>query len=65
MKSIGRGEKGHIAVKTNSVPRAIAYLTRNGVKIDMTTVKNSLAGQPVFVYLADEIGGFAIHLTQK
>jgi len=65
MKSIGRGKNGHIAIKTNSVSRAMAYLTRNGVAVDMDSVKNSPAGQPVFVYLADEVGGFAIHLTQK
>jgi len=65
MKSAGRGRNGHIAVKTNSVSRAIAYLTSNGIAVDMNTVKNSPTGQPVFVYLANELGGFAIHLTQK
>ena len=29
-KSIGLGKNGHIAIKTNSIPRAIAYLERNG-----------------------------------
>jgi len=65
MKGVGRGQNGHIAVKTNSVSRAISYLTRNGIEVDMDTIKTLPSGQPVFVYLKDEFAGFAIHLVQK
>jgi 2-dehydro-3-deoxyphosphogluconate aldolase / (4S)-4-hydroxy-2-oxoglutarate aldolase len=64
-KSIGLGKNGHIAIKTNSIPRAIAYLERNGVKVDMSTAKGPAGGPMVAVYLKEEIGGFAVHLLQK
>jgi 2-dehydro-3-deoxyphosphogluconate aldolase/(4S)-4-hydroxy-2-oxoglutarate aldolase len=64
-KSIGLGKNGHIAIKTNSIPRAIAYLERNGVRVDMTTAKGPVDGPIVAVYLKEEIGGFAVHLLQK
>ncbi|MBI2842626.1 MAG: bifunctional 4-hydroxy-2-oxoglutarate aldolase/2-dehydro-3-deoxy-phosphogluconate aldolase [Armatimonadetes bacterium] len=62
MKEKGPGANGHIAIRTNSLPRAIAYLGRMGVEVDMTTAK----GDPmVAVYLKDQVGGFAFHLLQK
>jgi 2-dehydro-3-deoxyphosphogluconate aldolase / (4S)-4-hydroxy-2-oxoglutarate aldolase len=64
-KSIGLGKNGHIAIKTNSIPKAIAYLERNGCIVDMNTVKGPAGGPIVAVYLKEEIGGFAIHLLQK
>lgn len=63
-KSVGLGKHGHIAIKTNSMARAIAYLERNGVEIDMDTAKYS-DGAIIAVYLKEEIGGFAVHLLQK
>lgn len=64
MKGLGRGQHGHIAVRTNSLVRAAAYLERNGAKLDMSSVKGALE-QASSVYLKDEIGGFALHLLQK
>jgi 2-dehydro-3-deoxyphosphogluconate aldolase/(4S)-4-hydroxy-2-oxoglutarate aldolase len=64
-KSIGLGKNGHIAIKTNNITRAIAYLERNGFGIDMNTAKGPVDGPIVAVYLKDEIGGFAVHLLQK
>lgn len=62
LKSTGLGKNGHIAIKTNSLPRAVAYLERNGIEVDMSTAK----GSPVMaVYLKHEIGGFAVHLLQS
>jgi 2-dehydro-3-deoxyphosphogluconate aldolase/(4S)-4-hydroxy-2-oxoglutarate aldolase len=62
LKSKGLGGNGHIAIKTNSLPRAVAYLESNGVEVDMSTAK----GSPVIaVYLKHEIGGFAVHLLQS
>ena len=63
-KGAGLGKNGHIAIKTNSIARAMAYLERNGVEIDMDTAKFS-DGAMIAVYLKEEIGGFAVHLLQK
>lgn len=64
-KSIGLGRNGHIAIQTNNIDRAIAYLRRNGVDVDMSTAKGPAGGALVAVYLREQIGGFAIHLLQK
>ena len=64
MKSMYLGKNGHIAIRTNSVPLAIAELAKKGFVCDMTTAKYK-GGRMVAVYLKDEIGGFAVHLLQK
>ncbi len=64
MKKPGRGTHGHIAIKTNNVDRAIYHLGLRGVKFDMDS-KNVKNGKTTAIYMADEIGGFAIHLVQK
>lgn len=64
-KSIGLGKNGHIAIKTNSIPRAVAYLERNGYSVDMSTAKGPAGGPVIAVYMKEEIGGFAVHLLQK
>jgi 2-dehydro-3-deoxyphosphogluconate aldolase/(4S)-4-hydroxy-2-oxoglutarate aldolase len=63
-KRAGLGIHGHIAIKTNNIRRAVSYLERIGVAVDMNTAKGP-AEAPVAVYLAEEIGGFSIHLLQK
>lgn len=65
MPSAGPGGCGHIAIKTNSLPRAIAYMERSGAAVDMSTAKGPEGGPPVSVYLKDSFGGFAIHLLSK
>lgn len=64
MKSKGRGTNGHIAIATNSLPRARHYLESRGYRFieDSASVKN---GKTVAIYLEGEIGGFAFHLFQK
>ncbi|MBP8975714.1 MAG: bifunctional 4-hydroxy-2-oxoglutarate aldolase/2-dehydro-3-deoxy-phosphogluconate aldolase [Bacteroidetes bacterium] len=57
------GTHGHIAIGTNSIERAIAYLNRKGIGIKPET-KNEKDGKLQTVYLDVEIGGFAIHLAQ-
>ncbi len=64
-KSTGLGKNGHIAIKTNSIPRAIAYLERNGFVVDLSTAKGPAGGPMVAVYMKEEVGGFAVHLLQK
>lgn len=57
------GTHGHIAIGTNSIERAIAYLQRKGIGIKPET-KNEKDGRLQTVYLDIEIGGFAVHLVQ-
>ena len=65
MKTPYLGDNGHIAIKTNYIDRAVAYLERNGFKVNTETAKFNDKKKMVAVYLQDEIGGFAIHLLQK
>lgn len=64
IKKVGRGRCGHIAIGTNSIPRAKWHLERRGFAFDEDSAveKN---GRIVTLYLRDEIAGFAFHLTQK
>jgi 2-dehydro-3-deoxyphosphogluconate aldolase/(4S)-4-hydroxy-2-oxoglutarate aldolase len=64
-KSKGLGANGHIAVATNSITRAAAWLERKGVSVDMGSAKKDASGNIAAVYLKGEFGGFAIHLLQK
>jgi 2-dehydro-3-deoxyphosphogluconate aldolase / (4S)-4-hydroxy-2-oxoglutarate aldolase len=64
-KAGGLGANGHIAIATNSIARAIAYLEKKMIAVDMNTAKKDAAGNFVAVYLKGEFGGFAIHLLQK
>lgn len=64
MKQNGRGAKGHIAIGTNSVSRAVNYLETQGVKFNMESAK--YAGEELqLIYLEEEIAGFAIHLVKN
>ncbi len=63
MKFMGRGTKGHIAIGTNNVDRAIAQLSAQGVQFDESTRKVDGKGRTTFIYLQDEIAGFAFHLV--
>ena len=64
MKSMYLGKNGHLAVRTNQIGRAIAYLEKRGYEVDMGTAKYK-GDQMTAVYLKGEIGGFAVHLLQK
>ena len=59
MKSPYLGKNGHIAVKTNSIPRAAAELAKNGFTLDESTAKYK-GEKMVAVYLKQEFGGFAV-----
>jgi 2-dehydro-3-deoxyphosphogluconate aldolase/(4S)-4-hydroxy-2-oxoglutarate aldolase len=63
-KSRYLGANGHLAVKTNSIPRAIHYLKQRGFEVDLETAKYK-GDKMIAVYLKDEFGGFAMHLLQK
>ncbi|WP_196595610.1 bifunctional 4-hydroxy-2-oxoglutarate aldolase/2-dehydro-3-deoxy-phosphogluconate aldolase [Pectinatus frisingensis] len=59
------GEKGHLCIDTNDMVRAVAYFTRKGIKFNNDTWIKDEQGRPQVVYLAEEIGGFCVHLRQK
>lgn len=64
MKSAGRGAKGHIAIETLSVERALEWFAGFGVKPVAETIK--MKGNHISVaYLDNEICGFAVHFVRK
>ncbi len=65
MKSRYLGEHGHIAIGTNSVDRAYAYLRASGYRFREDTAKRDASGTLAAIYLEDELAGFAIHLAKK
>ena len=64
LKSPNRGAHGHIAIRTSSVTRAVAYLKRHGYSTVPETERRA-GGDLEFVYLKEEISGFAVHLIKK
>ena len=65
MKPPYRGTNGHIGIKTNSVIRAMASLAAKGIRFVDSTRRYTESGSLRFIYLEDELCGFALHLTQK
>lgn len=65
MKTPGKGSKGHIAIATNYMERAIFHLEMRGCKFDMDSAKRDDKGNIKAIYLEGEYGGFALHLVQK
>ena len=65
MKAPFKGAKGHIAVRTNSVRRAVYQLAHQGIEADMSTAKYDADGRMTVVYLKEDFGGFAVHLVEK
>lgn len=65
MKQPYLGAMGHIAISTNYVDRAVNYLEGQGVKFNMDSAKYDESGELKAIYLAEEFGGFAVHLVGK
>ncbi len=65
MKQPGRGARGHIAVGANSVDRAKWHMERRGFAFDESTAAYLPDGRMKFIYLKDDIAGFAVHLLLK
>ena len=57
------GERGHIAVETNYIGRAIAYFENRGYTF-RDKPKDDLK-KLIAIYFQEEIGGFAIHLRSR
>jgi len=59
------GTKGHIAIKTNYIHRAMFHLEMQGFEFDPDTAKYDEHKNLKAIYLKGEYGGFALHLVQK
>jgi len=64
MKNQYLGKHGHIAIATNDIHRAIAYLKKKDISVLPETAKEK-DGKFKAIYVAQEVSGFAIHLLQK
>ena len=64
MKSQAAGKCGHIAIRTNSIERAMYYLTKKGFKFLPDTITYDENGKIKFIYIDADFGGFAIHLIK-
>ena len=65
MKKPGYGRLGHIAIETNFIKRAEAYLKAKGLKFIEESKKIDAKGNYKVVYIDADFGGFAVHLVQK
>ncbi len=65
MNGQGRGRNGHIALSCNSVDRAKWHLQRRGFSFIDESGQLTGDGRFRFIYLDEEIAGFALHLIQK
>jgi 2-dehydro-3-deoxyphosphogluconate aldolase / (4S)-4-hydroxy-2-oxoglutarate aldolase len=63
LKAPFRGEHGHIAIRCNSIERALPYLRSKGIGSVAETMKSD-KGVIKSGYLDLSIGGFAIHLLR-
>lgn len=65
MKQPYLGQKGHIAIQTNYLERAIYHLEAQGFTFNQESRKYGKNDKLTAIYLNEEIGGFAVHLVQK
>jgi len=64
MKNKYLGKHGHIAIVTNDIHGAIAYLKKKDISVLPETAKEK-DGKLKAIYIDQEVSGFAIHLLQK
>lgn len=64
MKETGRGEKGHIAIETLSVERALEWIAGFGFKPEEETIKTK-DGIITVAYVDRPFMGFALHFNRK
>lgn len=65
MKSPFLGKNGHIAMRTSDLESAVEELKEKGLSFNMDTAAYDEKGKLKNIYLADEFGGFAIHILRK
>lgn len=63
MKHSRRGVHGHVAIQTDDVEAAMADLRTKGITFQEDTIRRDEAGKIRFVYLEQQVAGFAFHLT--
>ena len=63
MKGQGRGRLGHVAIGTNDVEKAMAYLEGKGIAFEEGSIVRNEAGRIRIVYFAQDIAGFRFHLS--
>lgn len=63
MKEPYLGTNGHIAIGTPDVAAAQKELEEKGFKFNPASAKFRADGKLNAIYLADEIGGFGVHLV--
>lgn len=64
MKQNGRGENGHIGLAVNDLAAAEEWLRARGVGFIEDSRVVAEDGSTTLIYLDQQIGGFAIHLSQ-
>lgn len=65
MKSHKYGEKGHIAIGTNYVERAVYHLKRQGVEFIEESAQYDAKGNLTLIFTKNDFNGFALHLTKN
>ncbi len=65
MKPSLLGEKGHLAIRTNFLERAVFYLESRGVHFLEETKQYDEKGRLCAVSLREDLLGLAVHLVQK
>lgn len=63
-KGVSPGRNGHMAIATNSIPRALYHLEKRGYTAEPDSRKEK-DGRTIAIYLRKEFGGFAAHLLQQ
>lgn len=61
----GRGAHGHIALGVDDVENAVAYLKTKGFTFDEDSRTYNKDNQCNFIYMNEEVAGFAIHLLLR
>ncbi|NLM61446.1 MAG: bifunctional 4-hydroxy-2-oxoglutarate aldolase/2-dehydro-3-deoxy-phosphogluconate aldolase [Clostridiales bacterium] len=64
MRERGFGRNGHIAIRCNSLKRAMFYLENKGIEFNREGYRVDANGNITVAYFKDEIGGFALHLVE-
>lgn len=65
MKSQWKGTKGHLAISCSNLDRAVFQLERRGLVFDPDSAGTSADGKRRYLFLKDEIGGFAVQIIER
>ena len=61
----GRGTHGHLALGVDDIDNAVAYLKTKGFTFDEDSRTYNKDNKCNFIYMNEEIAGFAIHLLLR